>query len=82
MIPQNISLVKCDNPGLVSRNTDKSWRVSSHIFQMLRRHAGHLYGEQLVSTISSFTVLRIVKNKCYFTSKALKKGCTRFLTYK
>ena len=34
MIPQNIWQVKYDNPGLVSRNTDKSWRVSSHIFQI------------------------------------------------
>lgn len=32
--PQNISQVKYDNPGLESRNTDKSWRVSSHIFQI------------------------------------------------
>ena len=53
MIPRNISLVKYDNPSLVSRNTDKkspSW-ISSNIFQMWRPHAGHLHVEQFFSKI-------------------------------
>ena len=65
MIPLNISLVKYDNPGLVSRNTDKkspSW-ISSQIFQIWRLHAGHLHVEQFVFKISSFAVLNIVKNR-------------------
>ena len=55
MILQNISLVKYDNPGLVSRT--RAGEV-----QILRRHAVHLYVEQFVSKILSFVVLNIVKN--------------------
>ena len=55
MVVQNISLVKYDNRGLVSRT--RAGRV-----QILRRHAGHLYVEHFVSNILSFVVLNIVKN--------------------
>ena len=85
MIPPNTSLVKYDNPVLVSRNTDKksprvSWYLSNMASSRWPFTCWTVCFQVVPLEISSFAVLNIVKNSVIFTSKVFKKGYTRFLT--